>query len=479
MSFRERDDSFPKIRNFDPHSRLSEFRKRFEDFTQNSNNRSNMLFDRRNNGWPLNPRHVYSMAKNADLKNRSNGGEEETIPIKVIHETSNETPIPNEDRNENSDTISSNGSSHSHKSTAQQSSSSSNSSHSNSSGSVFHSNGPQSQSNEASAEPRVHHIPIKVEPRDGSTSSGYTSEPTTNATEQPLSRSSSSSSRQSGQSCASHSNATARSPSPAKSVSSSHSNPSSDPSNSPKTRIHQIPIVVEGKDSKKSPLIDNNIPKVKTTGLGQSRTKGIKTKSGPFVTRIPVVAEPDSSSELQTSSPQSIPKEQTIKLDPLESINKILADLQKYEIEVNEFNGTQADKRYRYLDEMLTRCIIKLDNIETEGKEDVRKARKEAVLAVNKCIALLESKLKTENNANEIGSQQQTVVSEPEQMVVSTPEPVSETVISKKAKESEEEAEQMQIDQTVDNPPENVSNDNQLPVNNEQKVIGQRKETAV
>ncbi len=61
MSFRERDDSFPKIRNFDPHSRLSEFRKRFEDFTQNSNNRSNMLFDRRNNGWPLNPRHVYSM----------------------------------------------------------------------------------------------------------------------------------------------------------------------------------------------------------------------------------------------------------------------------------------------------------------------------------------------------------------------------------------------------------------------------------
>jgi hypothetical protein len=476
MNFRERDDSFKKFRNFDPHSRLSEFRKRFEDFAQESN-RPNMLFDRHTNGWPLNPRHVYSMAKNANLKNRSNGGEEEGIPIKVIHETSNET-IPNEDRNEiNSDSISSNGSSHSHKSTAQQSSNSCNSSHSNSSGSVFHSNGPQSQSNEASVEPRVHHIPIKVEPRDGSTSSGYTSEPTINATEQPLSRSSSSSSRQSGQSCA-----TARSPSPAKSVSSSHSNPSSDPSNSPKTRIRQIPVVVEGKDSQKSrsPLNDNNIPKVKTTGLGQSRTKGIKTKSGPFVTRIPVVGEPDTS-ELQTSSSQSPPKEQTIKLDPLELINKILTDLQKYEIEVNKFNGTQEDKKYRYLDEMLTRCIIKLDNIETQGKEDVRKARKEAVLAVNKCISLLESKSKTQNNANidknELCSEEKTVVSTPEQMVVSTPEPVSETVISEK--ENEEEVEQMQIDQTVDNPPEIVPNENQLPVNNEQKMIGQRKETAV
>jgi hypothetical protein len=122
-----------------------------------------------------------------------------------------------------------------------------------------------------------------------------------------------------------------------------------------------------------------------------------------------------------------------------------------------------------------------LDNIETEGKEDVRKARKEAVLAVNKCISLLESKSKTQNNANidknELSSEEKTVVSTPEQMVVSTPEPVSETVISEK--ENEEEVEQMQIDQTVDNPPEIVPNENQLPVNNEQKMIGQRKETAV
>jgi hypothetical protein len=63
MSFKERDDSFQKFRNFDPHSRLSDFRKRFQDLAQETNNRSNMLFDRHTNGWPLNPRHVYSMVR--------------------------------------------------------------------------------------------------------------------------------------------------------------------------------------------------------------------------------------------------------------------------------------------------------------------------------------------------------------------------------------------------------------------------------
>lgn len=45
-----------------------------------------------------------------------------------------------------------------------------------------------------------------------------------------------------------------------------------------------------------------------------------------------------------------------------------------------------------YLDEMLTRELIKLDDIETEGKENVRQARKNAIKSIQNSISLLESK---------------------------------------------------------------------------------------
>lgn len=60
--------------------------------------------------------------------------------------------------------------------------------------------------------------------------------------------------------------------------------------------------------------------------------------------------------------------------------------------EVENFTGTKKDKRYIFLDEMLTRNLIKLDNIETDGKEIIRTARKKAVKCIEKCIAVLEVK---------------------------------------------------------------------------------------
>lgn len=60
--------------------------------------------------------------------------------------------------------------------------------------------------------------------------------------------------------------------------------------------------------------------------------------------------------------------------------------------DVENFTGKKNDKQYLYLDEMLTRNLIKLDNIETEGKENIRQARKEAIRCIQKCIAVLESK---------------------------------------------------------------------------------------
>lgn len=59
---------------------------------------------------------------------------------------------------------------------------------------------------------------------------------------------------------------------------------------------------------------------------------------------------------------------------------------------VENFRGTRKDREYLYLDEMLTRNLIKLDNVETEGKENIRLARKEAIKCIQTCISNLEAR---------------------------------------------------------------------------------------
>lgn len=41
----------------------------------------------------------------------------------------------------------------------------------------------------------------------------------------------------------------------------------------------------------------------------------------------------------------------------------------------------------------LTRLLLKLDNVQVEGRDDVRQARKEAISSITRCINLLESKI--------------------------------------------------------------------------------------
>lgn len=80
------------------------------------------------------------------------------------------------------------------------------------------------------------------------------------------------------------------------------------------------------------------------------------------------------------------------KLTPSDQIQAIQKDVLELMDQVEKFTGKYRDKQYLYLDEMLTRNLIKLDNIETEGKDAVRQARKEAIKCVQKCISILEAK---------------------------------------------------------------------------------------
>lgn len=92
----------------------------------------------------------------------------------------------------------------------------------------------------------------------------------------------------------------------------------------------------------------------------------------------------------EQTPPQAPPK--PCSNDPITQILSIQTDVLNLMTEVENFTGSKKDKRYMFLDEMLTRNLIKLDNIETEGKENIRLARKEAIRCIQKCIAVLEAK---------------------------------------------------------------------------------------
>lgn len=90
----------------------------------------------------------------------------------------------------------------------------------------------------------------------------------------------------------------------------------------------------------------------------------------------------------QQEKPAPPPQPKT-PIDHIQAIQKDVLDLMN---EVEKFTGKYKDKQYLFLDEMLTRNLLKLDNIDTEGKENIRTARKEAIKCIQKCISILEAK---------------------------------------------------------------------------------------
>lgn len=97
--------------------------------------------------------------------------------------------------------------------------------------------------------------------------------------------------------------------------------------------------------------------------------------------------------------PPPQPKQDT----SISKIQNIQRDVLALMDSVDQFKGTsKRDKQYIYLDEMLTQNLLKLDQIDTEGQENIKQARREAIKCINICIAALEQK--AEANA---GQQQQ------------------------------------------------------------------------
>lgn len=90
--------------------------------------------------------------------------------------------------------------------------------------------------------------------------------------------------------------------------------------------------------------------------------------------------------------PAPPPQQQQQPKTAIDHIQAVQKDVLALMDEVEKFNGKYRDKQYLFLDEMLTRNLLKLDNIDTEGKDSIRTARKEAIKCIQKCISILEAK---------------------------------------------------------------------------------------
>uniref|UniRef100_A0A4W5KLS5 BCL2 associated athanogene 4 n=1 Tax=Hucho hucho TaxID=62062 RepID=A0A4W5KLS5_9TELE len=76
----------------------------------------------------------------------------------------------------------------------------------------------------------------------------------------------------------------------------------------------------------------------------------------------------------------------------LAKVQQVMARVLLLHEDVDEFVGKKLDKSYRYLEELLTKELLVLDSVETQGQEVVRQARKEAVQRIQAILDRLEKK---------------------------------------------------------------------------------------
>ncbi|XP_013862677.1 BAG family molecular chaperone regulator 4 [Austrofundulus limnaeus] len=76
----------------------------------------------------------------------------------------------------------------------------------------------------------------------------------------------------------------------------------------------------------------------------------------------------------------------------LAKVQQVLTRVQLLQEDVDEFVGRKTDKSYRCLEELLTKELLELDSVETQGQENVRQARKEAVQRIQAILDQLERK---------------------------------------------------------------------------------------
>ncbi|XP_076437925.1 BAG family molecular chaperone regulator 3-like [Babylonia areolata] len=94
----------------------------------------------------------------------------------------------------------------------------------------------------------------------------------------------------------------------------------------------------------------------------------------------------------QEARPEQPAKPKTAEERAFEIIDGVMREVKGLEEAVNTFRGGKRDKEYKYLEEMLTRSLLKLDSVEADGDDNIRQARKNSVRMIEAALDLLELK---------------------------------------------------------------------------------------
>lgn len=166
------------------------------------------------------------------------------------------------------------------------------------------------------------------------------------------------------------------------------------PSNQGDNFVRHVPIFFEG----------SNVPVTQTTST-QATSPPTRPRPEPFQSReaFHQTQQPPQQQESQPPQQESqpdAPPQTPHTADCIAKIQAIQRDVLDLMCAVEQFGGKRGDKEYSYLDEMLTRNLLKLDTIDTNGKDSIRMARKEAIKCIQASIAVLEAKADLHLNAN-------------------------------------------------------------------------------
>lgn len=118
----------------------------------------------------------------------------------------------------------------------------------------------------------------------------------------------------------------------------------------------------------------------------------VKRSTTPQRQQAPPQADPQQQQQEAAPEPvHDVPAKQKAIEDSITKIQKIQKSVLDLMERVEMYDGVNR-KEYSFLDEMLTQNLLKLDDIDAEGKENIKNARREAIKCINSLISLLEAK---------------------------------------------------------------------------------------
>jgi hypothetical protein len=100
-------------------------------------------------------------------------------------------------------------------------------------------------------------------------------------------------------------------------------------------------------------------------------------------------------SPTSTSSSSAAYSDDVLQLaEKIESSFRQLAAILEEAVELDHYLRTHEviknSKQFNYIDEMLTRCLLRIDEVQTHGVQEVRQYRREVVVKVNGIAAVLD-----------------------------------------------------------------------------------------